>query len=330
MTSPTEMVKAVAAPASELIKLLRDTSGIWTEPARIRRTAEAQADATKILTAAEIESDQLKSDARFRLETLEMLRQHNLNAIASKLALAPNQPLRIDDKDWLIEFVESAKDTSDPTIQEIWAKLLAGEMESPGNCSKRTLRMVKSLSRKEAELIRRISPTLCTVETGDGEFEVFSNAVIKRIEPRIESPEVDSVVLLDKTSPQYRRDSRKLIDCGFLSPDETFRVTFSGEGRMEPNLFALSESSARRIIMKGKSLTASVIQGGLLRKMPGSGNRQTITPAAYIEFDAWRLSPEGIELFRTLSEPHDFAILDEIKAALEKGGVETVFEAERI
>ena len=64
----------------------------------------------------------------------------------------PDTPV---DHDWTARFFDDAKDVSDKEMQKLWAKLLAGEVESPGSVSLRTLSILRNMTQKEAELFAR-------------------------------------------------------------------------------------------------------------------------------------------------------------------------------
>ena len=64
----------------------------------------------------------------------------------------PDTPV---DHDWTARFFDNAKDVSDKEMQNLWAKLLAGEVESPGSVSLRTLSILRNMTQKEAELFAR-------------------------------------------------------------------------------------------------------------------------------------------------------------------------------
>lgn len=54
-------------------------------------------------------------------------------------------------------FFSYAEDISEDEMQNIWAKILAGEIKQPKSFSKRTLDVVRNLTKEEAELITRYS-----------------------------------------------------------------------------------------------------------------------------------------------------------------------------
>lgn len=60
-------------------------------------------------------------------------------------------------RDWLTKWKNHAKDITDDDIQELWAKVLAGEVEKSGSYSLRTMELLSQLSKKDAELISLIA-----------------------------------------------------------------------------------------------------------------------------------------------------------------------------
>ena len=314
--------QSYAAAANKLMTLLSDVSNIWVEPARIRRGADAQAEASKTLTKAEIETEQIKSDARYRMEVVEMRRQRNLSAITKALVLENGGRLEIEDKDWLADFVESAKDTGSPTIQEIWAKLLAGEVEEQGSYSKRTLHMVKSLSQSEAVLIKDACRKVCCLEEAGGRRVLFINVVVQRLEGDFAQNHPLRIMLFEENSEEVKKVNQKLMNCGFLGGDD-FDFNVDGEGHLIPEKFELSQYSPRKITMGTKMLVMDPLQPGLLLEMPDE-TKETLrmrTPAASIAFSAWKLTPEGEELFWALNQEPDLGVLATLGDALTRGGL---------
>lgn len=54
--------------------------------------------------------------------------------------------------DWFVRFYEAVGNISDGAMQELWAKLLAGEVAEPSSFSLKTIDVLRSLSKKDAEL----------------------------------------------------------------------------------------------------------------------------------------------------------------------------------
>jgi|GEM_PF-2092296 len=66
-----------------------------------------------------------------------------------------NEKLNID---WFVRFFEDAGNISDDDMQDLWARILAGEIFRPGHYSLRTLETLRNMSCKEAESLQRVAP----------------------------------------------------------------------------------------------------------------------------------------------------------------------------
>ncbi|ALB56169.1 Membrane-fusion protein [Cronobacter universalis NCTC 9529] len=58
--------------------------------------------------------------------------------------------------DWLYRWRDSASTSSSEKLQELWGRILAGEMKSPGSYSLRTIDFIKNLTQKEATQIQKL------------------------------------------------------------------------------------------------------------------------------------------------------------------------------
>ncbi|MCO4800186.1 MAG: TIGR03899 family protein [Colwelliaceae bacterium] len=59
------------------------------------------------------------------------------------------------DQDWFNSFINLAEDVSNKTMQDLWAKILAGEISSPGSFSLKSLQAFKTMSINEAKLLSK-------------------------------------------------------------------------------------------------------------------------------------------------------------------------------
>lgn len=276
----------------------------------------------------DLELEIIREEARARLDTLELFRQRNLRAISAKMQLPRGQRLQLQDKDWLLEFIETAKDTSDPTLQDIWAKILSEEIEQPGGCSKRTLHMVKQLSPPEARTIERVCPQVLIVDDVEDGRTAFLNGIIKRVEQEPANEPARETILLRDTVEGGLKTVQLLIECGFLS-DGDLQFGFRAEGALSPEKLVLSGTSPSRILMGDREIVASERQSGLLfnlRKRGARGVPRIESSVASIEFDAWKLTVSGYELYRAIRSACDFSTLASVRAALEQGGLSLVPE----
>lgn len=161
MSDPTglgQVANALSAPVTKLIEVVAAGCGKVYGPTGIRREARAQADALLIKTAAEAEAPLIAKRAVERLIAVESRRQENIEAIVE---IARQQlPEKVSEEpvhpDWATRFFRDAQDVSDDLMRALWARLLAGEVASPGKFSARTLSVVRDLARVEAVLFTKL------------------------------------------------------------------------------------------------------------------------------------------------------------------------------
>lgn len=155
MSSPNPVeVKLDLAPVTKLIESISDAIGVVYEPTKIRRKAKADADASLILLNARLEGEEIERQAAQRLIEREARRQENRIAVAKMAAKAMPESVSEEsiDQDWVTDFFEHVQDISNEQLQDLWARILAGEVAQPGSFSRRTLGAVRVLSRDEARL----------------------------------------------------------------------------------------------------------------------------------------------------------------------------------
>ena len=59
-------------------------------------------------------------------------------------------------EDWITRFFNTIEDINNEQLQQLWAKILAGEIKQPNSYSLRTLELIKNLTIKEEELFSKI------------------------------------------------------------------------------------------------------------------------------------------------------------------------------
>jgi uncharacterized repeat protein (TIGR03899 family) len=129
-------------------------------PRAIRKEAEAEAYKKEVLAKAEAKKALIEMEsqielierAKERLVNQEMNRQINLEEIAEKSIKYLDQNISEQpvDEDWRTRFFNKAQDVSDTEMQEIWAKILAGEVSHPKSVGLRTLDVISNISKDEA------------------------------------------------------------------------------------------------------------------------------------------------------------------------------------
>jgi hypothetical protein len=61
-------------------------------------------------------------------------------------------PEKLPEEDWVARYIESASQVTDQSMQELWGRILGGEIKKPGSFTLRSLNVVSNLSEFEAKL----------------------------------------------------------------------------------------------------------------------------------------------------------------------------------
>jgi len=159
---------------AKLIDVVSKGIGRLYKPRAIRKEADAEAYRIEVLAIAEAKKTLIEGDARIeliqrtkeRLLYQELNRQKNIEEIAEKSIkfLDKNVSDEPVDEDWRTRFFNKAQDITGEEMQEIWAKILAGEVSRPGRISLRTLDVVANISKEEAKIFQRA----CSLSSGRG------------------------------------------------------------------------------------------------------------------------------------------------------------------
>ena len=141
--------------------------------AQVRRIeAESEAETLQIIAKAQSEARQYvlepgaevhgrvgitRDDISQRIEFQERKRLSNISAVVRGAAdeLEDKEaPEHEPDHDWTARFFNDVQDVSSEDMQKIWAKILAGEVESPGRTSLRTLDILRNMTKRDAEMFK--------------------------------------------------------------------------------------------------------------------------------------------------------------------------------
>lgn len=103
----------------------------------------------------------LLENTKARLVNQELSRTSNIQNVISKTydILKDEEDVsdKPVDKDWFTRYFNIVQDISNEDIQNLWAKLLAGEIKQPGSFSYRTLETLKNMTTDEAELFTKVA-----------------------------------------------------------------------------------------------------------------------------------------------------------------------------
>lgn len=185
-TNLPEAVKNLTEPITKLVETIAAGIGKIYEPTHIERMAKAKAKEIYIITDAmrnntdipikyansvvsldASDVNELASRTAMRLGNQELKKQQNIENVILKtkkelelvdeVSEAPVEP------DWATRFMNSIEDVSNNEMQEVWSKILAGEIKRPKSFSLRTLECVKNLSPEEANLFQMLSQYFVSV-----------------------------------------------------------------------------------------------------------------------------------------------------------------------
>lgn len=148
----------LAKPANTLIEKISAAIGAIWEPYQIRRIARAEADADKIRAIAQIEVTELQQRALRRFLAEEAKKQNNMENVIRKAIPELTEQARPQDveDDWISHFFDKSRLISDEQMQTLWARILAGEANSPGRFSKRTIDRLAEFDKSDAVQFLRL------------------------------------------------------------------------------------------------------------------------------------------------------------------------------
>jgi hypothetical protein len=154
----------LSKPAEKLVEVLAAGCGQLYEPVAIRRRARAEGDALVIMEEARARASEVSVRAAQRLLDTAERQQENIEAIAQiALDQLPDEVSSESvDPDWATRYFREAQDVGNAGMQQAWGRLLAREVAQPGSFSPRTLTLLASLSRFEAELFEKV----CSITLG--------------------------------------------------------------------------------------------------------------------------------------------------------------------
>jgi uncharacterized repeat protein (TIGR03899 family) len=175
------LVKIEGKPLTKLIETVSAGIGTLYRPTSIRKEAKAEAERIKIIAQAEADALIIKTEANYelvkraqsRFVNEQVNKQINIENVAQKTEkyLPENVSETPVDVDWRTKFFNKCQDVSNEEMQEIWAKILAEEINAPGQTSLRTLDIVSTLTVQEATLFEK----LCAMTFSGGQIIKLHN-----------------------------------------------------------------------------------------------------------------------------------------------------------
>ena len=130
-------------PATVLIEKISDAVGGIFKPYQMVRVARAEAEAERIRAEAQIQITDLQRRAMYRFLQEEANKQAHIEEITRRALplLEENATPENVANDWITNFFDKSRIVSDDQMQELWSRVLAGEANSPGAFSRRTVNL---------------------------------------------------------------------------------------------------------------------------------------------------------------------------------------------
>lgn len=158
-------------PLTKLVEVVANAIGVSYEPKRLIRKAKAEAQAERILAveraktnamlAQDMEQYNQLSIIEKRVLQIEQKRQTNINNIIEVAAQSLEEEKSVSSEpvnpDWATRFFDIAQDISDETMQDLWGRILAGEIKCPKSYSMRTLDVLRNITCEEARLFEKVA-----------------------------------------------------------------------------------------------------------------------------------------------------------------------------
>ena len=156
--NPLVNLGELSKPATVLIEKISEGVGGIFKPHQIKRVAEAEAQAARIKAQSDIEITDLQRRSMHRFLEEETRNQQNMENVIANAVPQVNEDANPEDmdNDWITNFFDKVRIVSDSEMQVLWSKILAGEANSPGRFSKRTVNFVAELEKSEADLFTRL------------------------------------------------------------------------------------------------------------------------------------------------------------------------------
>lgn len=162
----------------------------------------------------------LAQRAERRLQMQRERQQYNLESIMTlALEYCTDQVSAQDvDPDWFQQFCELVLEISNKSMQQLWAKILAGEIASPGRFALKTLHTLKRMSYKEALALQQAVNLSCKTRQ-DPSARIYFGYIRKPSLWRVLTGKSRAVLNLNQFGLSYPQ-ILSLIDIGLLHSSE--------------------------------------------------------------------------------------------------------------
>jgi uncharacterized repeat protein (TIGR03899 family) len=220
-----------------------------------------------------------RSTKRERLASLR--KQKNIETIMEKTFTfcAKKSIDKRTDLDWFNHYITLAEDVGNKTMQDLWAKILAGELSRPGSFSLKTLKVFREMSIVDAKLLAKA----CSLAVKDP-----SNKNMRILSGTYQKPGLFN--FLNKDRERYINLSQ-------------FGLNYADILSLADNHILYQQESESSMMTKGESINFNY-NGTPLRLT-------SIKPNITIQF--YKFTPIGVELAHLISDKPNESFFDVLK-----------------
>ena len=173
------------------------------------------------------------------------------------------------DFDWIMRFFDAVGNISNEELQKLWGKVLAGEIQHPGNCSLRTLEIIRNMSQREVEIFNKLCKYV--LESGDCYF-IYPDGFLGDYGYNNEMH-----TFIEQIGLTYSESIIPMTECGLLSVDHELATDFKTNN------------------------TLNIYNEELICIIKASENKEN-----NISFEPYFLTKSGVELFNVVRGTADF------------------------
>lgn len=144
-------------PMHAFVNRIAEAVGGFAKPYQISRVAKAESRAAILRAKTKVQISEIEERGLRRMVFEEGTKQENIEAITKKALpyIKDDAHPNSVEKDFFVDFFDKCRLVSNAEMQEVWAKVLAQEGNNPGSISKRTVALIASLDKKDAELFTK-------------------------------------------------------------------------------------------------------------------------------------------------------------------------------
>ena len=231
------------APSEKLSEVISTALGAWIVPWHMKRLTKAEAEADRIKALESAKTEALLAGDEERYQTLsvigqrvvakEIKRKENIEKVVEVanqiIKDEPNVSSEPANPDWATRFFNIAQDISEVTLQNLWGRILAGEVKQPNSYSLRTLDALQNITCEEAQLFEKVAQYVLF----DNEYYILNTSGIKSADP-ISCAEIAKLIEIGFVQPgslvtrNYHNDTGRNREFSIVYGDYVIMVNIPG------------------------------------------------------------------------------------------------------